>query len=61
MSGLLAAWWRLLRLIGVIERGLCTVLMSWIVVAIMAVSAMGIALVFPTMKQELCKRLGAAS
>lgn len=34
MSGLLAAWWRLLRLIGAFERGLCTVLMSWIVVAI---------------------------
>ena len=34
MSDVLGAWWRLLRGIGTAERGLCTLLMSWIVVAI---------------------------
>ena len=34
MSDLLAAWWRLLRRLGTLERAVCIVLMSWIVVAI---------------------------
>lgn len=34
MNAMLAGGWRFLRLVGAVERGLCTALMGWIVAAI---------------------------